>query len=114
MVVGHSVFTSPLYVMIKQLDKIKIWIFPSLASLLGLLIWSTVVDIKNDMKFLLTQGTADHVRIDNLERVVFGKTNAMLDGHANTPNVPTTPQSEQIVAVVPNNRLVFTAKKKQP
>jgi hypothetical protein len=61
------------------------------------------------MKFLMSQYSADHVRIDNLERVVYGKSLANKND-----SIPPVPQSRQeILAVIPDNRnLRYLNKKK--
>ena len=69
--------------MATQFDKFKLWIFPGLVSVLGLVIWSIVSEIRSDMKFLMTQYSADHIRIDNLERVVYGKSLAAANNKSN-------------------------------
>lgn len=62
------------------MDKIKIWAFPVLVSIVGWFIVNTLNEIKNDLelvkqdvKTLLAQSNIDKTRIDNLERQVFGK-----------------------------------------
>ena len=49
----------------------KVWIFPSLVSLISLLIWNDVNEIKADVKLLMAQSNIDKTRIDNLERQLF-------------------------------------------
>jgi hypothetical protein len=60
--------------------KLKIWLFPSLVTILGTLIWRDVSEMKSDIKELLAQSNIDKTRIDNLERMVYNnnKTTAML------------------------------------
>ena len=97
--------------MATQFDKFKLWIFPGLVSILGLVIWSIVSEIRSDMKFLMTQYSADHIRIDNLERVVYGKSLAATDNKSNKESIP--PYRQETVAVIPDNRnLKHLAKKK--
>jgi hypothetical protein len=55
-------------------NAFKVWIFPSLASAMALLIWNDVNEIKSDVKALMAQSNIDKTRIDNLERVVFKTT----------------------------------------
>ena len=55
-------------------NAFKVWIFPSLASAMALLIWNDVNEIKGDVKALMAQSNIDKTRIDNLERVVFKTT----------------------------------------
>lgn len=49
----------------------KTWIFPGLVSLMGMMIWNGVNEIKADIKALMAQSNIDKTRIDNLEREVF-------------------------------------------
>jgi hypothetical protein len=55
----------------QQIEAFKVWIFPSLVSILAMLIWSDVSTIKSDVKALMAQSNIDKTRIDNLERVVY-------------------------------------------
>jgi len=87
------------------LKSIKLWIFPSLASLVGLLIWSDVNEIKGDVKALMAQSNIDKTRIDNLERVVY-KTSASFP-----TSVPITPAVFKDLAILPNNKLIIRNEK---
>jgi len=80
----------------------KVWIFPTLVSLVSLLIWNDVNEIKSDVKLLMAQSNIDKTRIDNLERQMF-KT-------ANAPEAPTKElvDYQQLVAVLPNNKMLKT------
>ena len=81
-----------------NLRAIKVWIFPSLVSLVSLLIWSDVNEIKSDVKMLMAQSNVDKTRIDNLERVVY-KTAASFP-----TNIPVKPMVFKNVATLPNNK----------
>ena len=61
--------------------KLKIWLFPSLVTILGTLIWRDIAEMKSDIKELLAQSNIDKTRIDNLERIVYnnGKTAMLLE-----------------------------------
>ena len=87
------------------LKSIKLWIFPTLASLVGLLIWSDVNEIKGDVKVLMAQSNIDKTRIDNLERVVY-KTSASFP-----TSVPITPAVFKDLAILPNNKLIIRNEK---
>ena len=52
-------------------NQFKSWIFPGLVSILGMMIWNDVNEIKADVKALMAQANIDKTRIDNLEREVF-------------------------------------------
>ena len=76
----------------------KVWIFPSLVSLVSLLIWNDVNEIKADVKALMAQSNIDKTRIDNIERQLF-----------KTASLPVAPKKErpdiqQVVAVLPDNK----------
>jgi hypothetical protein len=53
------------------LSQFKSWIFPGLVSILGMMIWQDVNEIKKDVKALMAQSNIDKTRIDNLEREVY-------------------------------------------
>jgi hypothetical protein len=76
----------------------KVWIFPSLVSLLGLMIWHDVNEVKADVKALMAQSNIDKTRIDNLERLIYKKT-------ASVPfDLPSTELEMETYAILPNNR----------
>lgn len=83
------------------IQTFKVWIFPSLVSVIALLIWNDVNEIKADVKQLMAQSNIDKTRIDNLERQVYKST-------ANSPlsNRPEVPRHETSFAVLPNNDLL--------
>lgn len=81
-------------------NTLKLWLFPSLVSIIGLLIWNDVTEIKSDIKALMAQSNIDKTRIDNLERQVFGQLSS----------VPDQPQKENSVpfstfALLPTNEV---------
>ena len=80
----------------------KVWVFPSLVSLVSLLIWNDVNEIKADVKLLMAQSNIDKTRIDNIERQMFKASSA--------PLVPGNQHAEyqQLVAVLPDNKLKYT------
>ena len=53
------------------LTQFKSWIFPGLVSILGMMIWQDVTEIKKDVKELMLQSSVDKTRIDALERQVY-------------------------------------------
>jgi hypothetical protein len=62
-----------------QLDpvsKVKEWITPSLITIVGIMLWSQLTELKSDVKQLLITQSANQVKIANLEAsVVELKTN---------------------------------------
>ena len=53
------------------LIQFKSWIFPGIVTVLGMMIWQDVTEIKADVKSLMLQSSVDKTRIDNLEREVY-------------------------------------------
>jgi hypothetical protein len=82
------------------INAFKVWIFPSLASAMALLIWNDVNEIKGDVKALMAQSNVDKTRIDNLERVVY-KTAASFP-----TNIPATPVVLNHVAILPDKLMI--------
>jgi len=52
------------------IEQVKLWLFPSVMSLLAAVIWQDVNEIKSDVKALIAQSAADKTRIDNLEKQI--------------------------------------------
>jgi hypothetical protein len=79
----------------------KVWVFPTLVSLISLLIWNDVNEIKSDVKLLMAQSNIDKTRIDNIERQMF-KT-------SNTIPSPFIPRREEEItyAVLVDNKFKF-------
>lgn len=57
-------------------DKVKVWLFPTLVSAIGILLYQEIKEIKSDVKALLAQSNIDKTRIDNLERYLFNEPRA--------------------------------------
>lgn len=55
-------------------NTIMTWLFPSLVSVIGYIIYQDVAEIKADVKQLMAQSNIDKTRIDALERAVYSKT----------------------------------------
>jgi hypothetical protein len=79
----------------------KIWIFPTLVSILAMMIWNDVSEIKADVKALMAQSNVDKTRINNLEREIY-KSSTKLP----ISNFPQEPALLTRYAVLPNNELL--------
>jgi len=55
-------------------QKLKDWAFPVLITGLATMIYHDITELRADIKLLIIQGTADHIRIDNLERQIYKNT----------------------------------------
>jgi hypothetical protein len=49
------------------LTTVKSWLFPTVLSILALMLYDDIKEIKTDVKQLLAQSAADHVEIMNLK-----------------------------------------------
>jgi hypothetical protein len=89
----------------EQIEAFKVWIFPSLVSILAMMIWNDVSTIKADVKALMAQSNIDKTRIDNLERNVY-KT---------ATNIPVIPMEEPplTVRVIDNREYAYFKLKKK-
>ena len=81
------------------LEAFKIWIFPSLVSILAMMIWNDVNEIKADVKMLMAQSNIDKTRIDNLERQVY-KTSSSYPAP-----IPPISVVKEVVGILPDNKL---------
>lgn len=81
-------------------NAFKVWIFPSLASAMALLIWNDVSEIKSDVKQLMAQSNIDKTRIDNLERQLYN-TSASFPA-----SIPVTPVVLDHVAILPEKLMI--------
>ena len=86
-------------------NAFKVWIFPSLASAMALLIWNDVNEIKSDVKQLMAQSNVDKTRIDNLERVVYKTATSF------PASIPIETAVFREVAILPNNKLIIKNEK---
>ena len=80
----------------------KVWVFPSLVSILGLMILHDVNEVKADVKALMAQSNIDKTRIDNLERQIFKTANGPNNSDKEFINY------QQMVAILPNNKMILT------
>ena len=81
------------------IEQVKSWIFPTLVSIVSLMIWHDVNEMKADIKQLIVQSNIDKTRIDNLERQVY-KTGLRVP----TPpsKLPLQVDMRQVVAIRPD------------
>jgi len=84
----------------QPIENFNVWIFPSLVSILAMVIWNDVSTIKADVKALMAQSNIDKTRIDNLERIIYKKT-------ASIPvDLPSTELEMETYAILPNRKTI--------
>jgi hypothetical protein len=59
------------------IDRLKLYAFPALVSVLATLIWRDVTEMRSDVKMLLAQSSVDKTKIEALERDVRALENAV-------------------------------------
>jgi hypothetical protein len=90
------------------IEAFKVWIFPSLVSIMAMMILNDVSEIKADIKVLMAQSNIDKTRIDNIERQVYRAS-------ASYPaQVPPLPIINKMVAVLPNKEIKIENEKVLP
>jgi hypothetical protein len=91
-------------------NTVRTWIFPGLAALVGAMMWSTLNEIRSDLKTLMSQSAIDKTRIDNLERAVFGGKS----GNTNFPTDRRLPEPPyNLIAVIPTREELIPIKVKK-
>jgi hypothetical protein len=82
------------------IEQLKAYLFPTAITILSVIIWHDVNEMKADIKQLIAQSNVDKTRIDNLEREVY-KTGFR------TPNppskLPLQVDMRQVVAIRPDD-----------
>jgi hypothetical protein len=63
---------------ISSIDKIKAYAFPTVLSILWMLLYRDITEMKSDIKMLLQQSSIDKTKIENLERMMYGKKSASM------------------------------------
>lgn len=89
-------------------EAFKVWIFPSLVSILAMMILNDVSEIKADVKALMAQSNIDKTRIDNLERQVYKATSSY------PTQLPPVSVVREVVGILPNNELKIKNEKVLP
>lgn len=54
----------------EKVSAIKAWLTPILMSILGVMIWHDLNEMKRDIKILLAKDSANQIRIEQLEKDV--------------------------------------------
>jgi hypothetical protein len=81
------------------IEQLKAYLFPTVISIMSIMIWHDVSEMKADIKQLIVQSNVDKTRIDNLERQ-FYKTGLKVP----TPpsKLPLQVDMRQVVAIKPD------------
>jgi len=100
-------------------DKVKIWLFPSLVSILGLMIWTDLQTIKTSIALNTSTSIVNKTNVENLQRrvdrleVVIYKQPVIVKNTNNIPEKPVkdnSPLFTKIVATKPDEQSLLIAK----
>ena len=100
------------------IQTLKVYLFPTLVSILSAMIWYDVSEIKKDVKALMAQSNIDKTRIDNLEKQIdrwhSGPPTANTPMQNPNPDGPTAILFEEFILDMPRKRVLLEeeAKKK--
>jgi len=100
-------------------DKVKIWLFPSLVSILGLLIWTDLQTIKIQLSNATIQTTTDKTdiinlkdRVNKLENFVYKQPKVVNSNHnPKKPFKDNSPLFTKIEAIKPDELFLQVTKK---
>lgn len=94
-------------------NAIRTWVFPGLAALVGAMMWSTLNEIKADIKTLMSQSAIDKTRIDNLERAVFNspQKSGSRTNYPENGEFPANPYT--MIAIIPPREEIIGLKSKK-
>lgn len=83
----------------KAVNAIKEYLAPIFMGIVGLFLWRDISEMRSDVKLLLTQQSADKIRIENvitdvatLKTVVFGEKES--DTYSTKPSQPAKKEEE--------------------
>ena len=92
---------------------LKEWASPVLIGIVGMLLWRDVTEMRSDVKLLLTQQSADRVKIEQLEDdVKLLKTYVLTPISAPSKSVPPAKSEEKVSAMIKDEEYELVPKKK--
>jgi hypothetical protein len=69
-------------------NSIKVWIFPSLVTILAMMIWRDVTELRADVKQLLAESNSNKAKVEILEKQVQQLNQAVFKIPKTAGNVP--------------------------
>lgn len=93
---------------------LKEWASPVLIGLVGMLLWRDVTEMRSDVKLLLTQQSADRVKIEQLEDdVKLLKTYVLTPQSSSAPaSTPPVKSEERTTAILKDEEYELVKKRK--
>jgi len=96
----------------KVISTVKEWASPMLIGLVGLLLWRDITEMRQDVKQLLLNQSADRVKIEQLESDVSMLKTYVFSSSGGVPTKPTEIPEEknQTYYIKPENDIDFKKK----
>lgn len=76
------------------ISTIKEWAAPSLVAIVGMLVWRDITELRSDVKLLLYEQSANHVKIEMLEADVKDMKIQINELTIRESNIPSSPQKD--------------------
>jgi len=87
----------------RTINAIKAYAFPTLLSLVSLMVYNDMQEVKSDIKALLAQSSEDKVRIDYLEKELLElRRQKVMTLPSNDNDEPSKNQQVTLYAIVPS------------
>lgn len=99
------------------INSIKIYFFPSIVTVLAMMIWRDVTELRSDVKQLLAESNSNKAKVENLERQVQQLNQAVFKIPRTASNFPEPTNNKQDTfrsyAVLNKNEYAHAYVKKQ-
>jgi Zn-dependent peptidase ImmA (M78 family) len=96
------------------IEEVKVWITPLLISIIGTFLWSTMTEMRADVKLLLEQKAESNVKIQNLEYRVQMLETKMWEYHGKSNNTSHYPEKDNIPFVLLKHEIYAPEARREP
>jgi len=100
-----------------MITTIKLYIFPSLVTLLAMLIWRDVSELRSDVKQLLAESASNKIKVEILEKQVQQLNQAVFKMPRTAGNIPQPDDDKytsQVYAILNKDEYPYAIKKYVP
>jgi len=99
---------SPTSVSSKVLDKVKLWLFPVVVTVLATVTYREILEVRSDVKQLLAQSNIDKTRIELLEKQVQMLNQAVFFKKGIANNIPPAPKETKVITIPAKHEEFYT------
>lgn len=113
---------SPTVVKNSMINNLKLYLFPGLISIISMMIWRDITELRLDVKQLLAESSSNKVKVENLQtqvnqlnQAVFKMPKVVADRSIPRDNkIPTDSISDHLYAIITRNDYLYDVKKYIP